>query len=42
MRKFSFALAEGTNEEKLFREARDMFILYMGEIQLLLTERDMK
>lgn len=42
IRKFSFALAEGTDEEKLFRDARDLFVLYMGKIELLLTERNME
>lgn len=40
IRKFSLALAEGTDEEKLFREARDMLVLYMGKIELLFTERN--
>lgn len=42
IRSFEVALAEGTNEEKLFKDARDMFVLYMGKIELLLTERNME
>lgn len=42
MRKFSFAVAEGTDEETLFREAKEMLILYMGKIELLLTERNVE
>lgn len=41
VRKFSLELAEGTNEEKVFKEAVDMFIVYLGKIELMLKERNM-
>lgn len=41
IRKFSLELAEGTNEEKIFKEAVDMFIVYLGKIELMLKERNM-
>lgn len=42
IRRFSFQLAEGTSEEKVFRDAVDMFIMYLGKIELILTERGME
>lgn len=41
VRRFSFELAEDMSEEKLMKEAKDMFILYMGDVKLMLKERNL-
>jgi tryprostatin B 6-hydroxylase len=42
LRNFEFRLAEGTTEEKMYKESRDLFVIYLGGIELLLKERELK
>ncbi|KAH0612790.1 uncharacterized protein H6S33_009170 [Morchella sextelata] len=41
VRRFSIQLAAGMNEDKLNKDAQDLFILYMGDVNLILKERNM-
>lgn len=41
VRRFSIQPAPGMNENKLNKDAQDLFILYMGDVNLIMKERNM-
>jgi tryprostatin B 6-hydroxylase len=41
VRMFEFEIVEGMSEERMYEEAQDLFVLYLGGIELLLKEREL-
>lgn len=42
LRRFEFELADGMSEGRMYKEAQDLFVLYLGGVELLVKERGMR